>query len=89
MATFKSRPSSPAMVSMMGRRRARAVQWVRRVFYECTETAYLESRLNMARNDERFLLVLFFCNDDALEDTEGAVEIADVVECRCLKFAGK
>ena len=43
----------------------------------------------MERNDARFLLILVFCNEDALEDMEGAAEKADVVEWRCLKLAGK
>ncbi len=54
-----------------------------------TSVFYLESRLNMERNEARFLRVLVFCTEDALDDMEGAAEKADAVEWRCLKFAGK
>jgi hypothetical protein len=40
----------------------------------------LESLLNMDRKDARFLRVLVFCSDDALEDIECAAENVDAVE---------
>lgn len=55
----------------------------------CGERAYLESLLNMERNDARFLRVLVFCSDEALDDMECAAEKVDVVEWRCLKSDGK
>lgn len=54
-----------------------------------TTTTYLESLLNMERNDVRFLRVEVFCNEEALDDMEWAAEKVEAVEWRCLKLAGK
>jgi hypothetical protein len=45
-----------------------------------TQTAYLESLLNMERNDARFLRVLHFCNEEMLDDMECAAEKVEAVE---------
>lgn len=54
-----------------------------------TKLAYLESLLNMEKNDARFLRVLVFCGDEALDDMECAGEKVNAVEWRCFEFAGK
>jgi len=89
MTTFKFGPPSPAMVSVVRGGGAWAVELVNKVPAINIRTSYLESLLNMERNDARLLRLLFFCKEEALEDTEGAADKADVVEWRCLKFAGK
>lgn len=89
MAAFELGPSMFAVVSVVGGRSAGATQSVSRVLLLHTKLAYLESLLNMERNDARFLRVLVFGNDEALDDMECAAEKVDAVEWRCLKFAGK
>jgi hypothetical protein len=53
-------------------------------------TWYLESFRNREnRPDARFLRVVVFCNEEVLENMEGAVEEVEVAEWRCLRLAGK
>ena len=80
MAAFEFGPSSLAVVSVVRGRWAGAADSVSDVLSIHTKSAYLESLLNMERNDARFLRVLVFCNEDALDDMECAAEKVEAVE---------